>query len=126
MHPGSVQKTFSSQQFVGHGAMAHVKCSMAGVSSGPLDNTLQVTGDLGTLTVNKLIAPHLGHELHLDTGEGIVTETPSTRPTYPYQLQHVIDVIEGSAPQVTGGDDAINTMHLINAVYRKALGQDAS
>ncbi|MEM6807819.1 MAG: Gfo/Idh/MocA family oxidoreductase [Pseudomonadota bacterium] len=125
-HEAGVDVAMTAKLAFPGGAMAHVKCSMAGVSSGPLDNTLQVTGDLGTLTVNNLIAPHLGHELHLDTGEGIVTETLSTRPTYHYQLQHVIDVIEGSAPQVTGGDDAINTMHLINAVYRKALGQDAS
>ncbi|MEM1439184.1 MAG: Gfo/Idh/MocA family oxidoreductase [Pseudomonadota bacterium] len=125
-HEAGVDVAMSADLAFPGGARARVQCSMAGASPGPLDNRLQVTGDLGTLTVNNLIAPHLGHELRLETDEGVVTETLSTRPTYHYQLQHVIGVIEGSAPQVTGGDDAINTMRLINAVYRKALGQDAS
>ncbi|MEO1116531.1 MAG: Gfo/Idh/MocA family oxidoreductase [Pseudomonadota bacterium] len=125
-HEAGVDAAMSADLAFPGGATARVQCSMAGASPGPLDNRLQVTGDLGTLTVNNLIAPHLGHELRLETDKGVVTETLSTRPTYHYQLQHVIGVIEGSAPQVTGGDDAINTMRLINAVYRKALGQDAS
>lgn len=125
-HEAGVDSAMSADLAFPGGATARIQCSMAGASQGPLDNLLQVRGDSGVLTVNNLIAPHLGHELRLETGEGVVTETLSTRPTYHYQLQHVIDVIEGSAPQVTGGDDAINTMRLINAIYRKALGQDAS
>jgi predicted dehydrogenase len=40
--------------------------------------------------------------------------------TFHYQLQHVIDVIEGRAEPLTGGDDAIGNMRAIDAIYRAA------
>ncbi|MEO0346230.1 MAG: Gfo/Idh/MocA family oxidoreductase [Pseudomonadota bacterium] len=108
------------------GATAHLACSMSEDQPDVLDTMLKITGDKGVLSVDNLIAPHLGHTLRVESGQDVVAETMSLKPTYHYQLQHVIDVIDGGAPQVTGGDDAVHTMHVINAVYRAALGQDAS
>jgi predicted dehydrogenase len=40
--------------------------------------------------------------------------------TFHFQLRHVIEVIEGRAEPLTGGDDAIGNMRAIDAVYRAA------
>ena len=40
--------------------------------------------------------------------------------TFHYQLRHVIEVIEGRAQPLTGGDDAIGNMRAIDAIYRAA------
>jgi predicted dehydrogenase len=40
--------------------------------------------------------------------------------TFHYQLRHVIEVIEGRASPLTGGDDAIGNMRAIDAIYRAA------
>ena len=40
--------------------------------------------------------------------------------TFHYQLRHVLDVIEGRARPLTGGDDAVNNMAALDAVYRAA------
>ncbi|MEO0616698.1 MAG: Gfo/Idh/MocA family oxidoreductase [Pseudomonadota bacterium] len=125
-HEAGVDVAMSVELAFPGGATAHVQCSMSEDLPDGLDNTLRVTGEKGVLTATNLIAPHLGHKLLLETGQGAVSETLSARPSYHYQLQHVVDVIGGGAPQRTGGKDAVNTMRLINAVYRKALGQDAS
>jgi hypothetical protein len=37
-----------------------------------------------------------------------------------FQLRHVIEVIEGRAAPLTGGDDAIGNMRAIDAIYRAA------
>lgn len=125
-HDAGVDVAMSADLVFPRGATAKVQCSMSGDLPGGLDNTLRVTGSAGVLTVDNLIAPHRGHTLVVDSGQGVVSETLSTQPTYYYQLQHVIDVIESGATQRTGGSDAVNTMRLIHAIYRKALGQEAS
>ena len=40
--------------------------------------------------------------------------------TFHYQLRHVLEVIEGRAAPLTGGDDAIGNMRAIDAIYRAA------
>ena len=40
--------------------------------------------------------------------------------TFHYQLRHVLACIEDNAQPLTGGDDAINNMRAIDAVYRAA------
>ena len=40
--------------------------------------------------------------------------------TFHFQLRHVIEVIEGRAQPLTGGDDAIGNMRAIDAIYRAA------
>ena len=40
--------------------------------------------------------------------------------TYDHQLAHMIDVMNGKAPPLTGGADAVANMALIDAVYAAA------
>src|SRR6185436_3862190 len=40
--------------------------------------------------------------------------------TFQYQLRHVIEVIEGRAQPLTGGEDALNNMRAIDSIYRAA------
>ena len=40
--------------------------------------------------------------------------------TFHHQLRHVLDVIAGRARPITGGEDALNNMRAIDAIYRAA------
>ena len=40
--------------------------------------------------------------------------------TFHYQLRHVMEVIAGRAQPLTGGEDAVNNMRAIDAIYRAA------
>ncbi|MDJ0749460.1 MAG: Gfo/Idh/MocA family oxidoreductase [Woeseiaceae bacterium] len=104
------------------GATASVSCSMSENLPDKLDANLTVTGEEGTLAVDNPLAPHIGHELTLETDRGVVSEQFGSESTYHYQLRHTVDVIENGATQLTGGADAIGNMRVIDAIYRVAAG----
>ena len=67
------------------------------------------------------VTPHVGATLSVES------DTPSTpqivaggETTFHYQLRHVMDVIAGRAQPVTGGEDALDNMRAIDAIYRAA------
>ena len=100
------------------GVSATVNCSMSESLPQKLDAELRVTGENGRLKVMNPLAPHIGHELILQTGSEHKLETVGGDTTYHHQLRHVIDVIGGSAVQLTGGTDAIANMRVLDEVYR--------
>ena len=85
-----------------------------------LDAKLTVTGRKGVLSVDNPLAPHLGHKLTLDIDGESVSETRDGETTYLYQLAHVVDVIENEAEQLTGSTDSVETMQLLDQMYRAA------
>ena len=48
------------------------------------------------------------------------TETAEGNVTYEHQLDHVMDVLAGRTPPLTGGADAIGNMATIDAIYEAA------
>jgi predicted dehydrogenase len=67
------------------------------------------------------VSPHAGATLSIEGEAGSVPEIVSGgETTFHYQLRHVIDVIEGRAQPLTGGDDAIGNMRAIDSIYRAA------
>lgn len=102
------------------GPTATLKCSMQ-PADGVLLRRLRVLGDKGVLEFDNPVSPHAGATLSVET------DTPSSPQivsggdtTFLFQLRHVLEVIEGRAPPLTGGDDAIGNMRAIDAIYRAA------
>ena len=66
------------------------------------------------------IAPHNGNKIITEVDGEIRSESVAGESTYYYQLQHFVAVIEGSETPLTGGQDAINNMQLIDNIYTAA------
>ena len=81
---------------------------------------LKVTGDRGEMTVTNPLVPHKGHRIELDIGSETTVEELDRRPTYAYQLDAFIDAIEEGKPLLTGTDDAVKQMRLIDRCYEAA------
>ncbi|HEY5645320.1 MAG TPA: Gfo/Idh/MocA family oxidoreductase [Pseudomonadales bacterium] len=81
---------------------------------------LVVTGDRGTLTVNNPLVPQLGHSIVVDVGGEQTVETRDRRATYGYQLDAFIAAVEEGAPLLTGADDAVAQMRVVDRCYEAA------
>ena len=103
-----------------NGPTATLACSMQSEDGG-LSRYLRVHGDSGMLELDNPVSPHSGSTLSIESASATMPEIVSGGDTtFHYQLQHVIDVIEGRAEPLTGGDDAIGNMRAIDAIYRAA------
>jgi len=106
------------------GVTARTTCSM--LSAQLLRITLRVRGDDGEIRVLNPLAPDKFHRLTIKTTHSDKTtkskhvEHSSRRATYDFQLEAFARAVERGDPVVTGPDDAIATMTVIDAVYRAA------
>ena len=102
------------------GPTASLRCSMQ-PDDGVLLRRLRVTGDAGLLELDNPVSPHSGATLSLEGANASLPEIVSGGDTtFHYQLRHVLEVIEGRAAPLTGGDDAIGNMRAIDSIYRAA------
>jgi predicted dehydrogenase len=102
------------------GPTATLKCSMQ-PHDGVLFRRLRVQGDKGLLEFDNPVSPHAGATLSIETDAPSVPQIVSGgETTFHFQLRHVLEVIEGRAQPLTGGDDAIGNMRAIDAIYRAA------
>ena len=102
------------------GPTATLKCSMQ-PEDGVLFRRLRVEGDQGVLELDNPVSPHSGATLSIETSAPSAPQIVSGGDTtFQYQLRHVIEVIEGRAQPLTGGEDALGNMRAIDAVYRAA------
>jgi predicted dehydrogenase len=81
---------------------------------------LKVTGDRGEMFVRNPLAPQLGHRIDLDLGGEKTTEELDRRTTYAYQLDAFVAAIRDGKPLLTGAEDAVRQMHLIDRCYEAA------
>lgn len=102
------------------GIPARVICSMAADLEPELDAGLAVQGDQGRITVTNPLSPHTGHQLQVRSTAGDTSDVVDGQSTYFHQLEHVADLIAGDVRPITGGEDAIANMRLIDAIYRAA------
>jgi predicted dehydrogenase len=100
------------------GVTAQVRCSMQ--RDLPLGAQLEVEGERGRLVVQNPLAPHLGHELRLETSEGTRTEGVKGDSTYAHQLRAFRTWVEGGPAMPTDARDAVLGMRAIDAIYRAA------
>lgn len=102
------------------GPTATLKCSMQPPDR-HLSRRLRVHGDAGMLEIENPVSPHSGATLSIDGPNAPMPQIVSGGDTtFHYQLRHVLEVIEGRAQPLTGGDDAVGNMRAIDAVYRAA------
>ena len=100
------------------GVVAHTSGDMR--ANATIKTELVVIGELGTLTVENPVAPQMGHQLRVATSAGTTTERLDRRPTFAYQLDAFIDAVDNGAPLLTGADDAVKQMRVIDRCYRAA------
>jgi predicted dehydrogenase len=102
------------------GPTATLKCSMQ-PDDGVLFRRLRVEGDKGVLEFDNPVSPHAGATLSIESDAPSLPEIVSGGDTtFHYQLRHVQAVIEGRIAPLTGGEDAVNNMRALDAVYRAA------
>ena len=78
-------------------------------------------GDKGVLELDNPVSPHAGATLSIESDAPTLPQIVSGGDTtFHHQLRHVLEVIEGRAKPITGGDDAVNNMRGIDAIYRAA------
>jgi predicted dehydrogenase len=115
--PGVDRAMRARLQFAaGHTASVH--CSMW--SSSVLHLSARVVGDEGELRVFNPIGPQYASWLAVRSGGTRRVEIPSRRPTYAYQLDAFCDTVLRGQPVITGPDDAVANMEVVDAVYRAA------
>jgi predicted dehydrogenase len=100
------------------GVLGRATCSM--LSSHFLRVSLRVKGDEGEVRVLNPLAPDRFHRLSVRTAEGRRVEHSTKRATYDFQLEAFARAIAGGDPVITGPEDAIANMVVIDAVYRAA------
>jgi predicted dehydrogenase len=102
------------------GPTASLSCSMR-PADGILLRRLRVQGDGGVLEMENPVSPHSGATLSIESDSGALPQIVSGGDTtFHYQLRHVLEVLEGRAEPLTGGDDAIGNMRAIDSIYRAA------
>jgi predicted dehydrogenase len=100
------------------GATGRTTCSM--LSAHLVGVGLRVEGEQGTVKVLNPVAPQIFHRLTLSSATGRHHEQLTRRPTYEFQLQAFADAVLRGVPPLTGPDDALANMTVIDAVYRAA------
>ncbi|HEX4443573.1 MAG TPA: Gfo/Idh/MocA family oxidoreductase [Galbitalea sp.] len=79
-----------------------------------------ITGSDGVLEIANPFLPHNGSSITVRAGGSDRRETPTTEPSYNFQLRALIDVLNNGTPVLTGLDDAIANMVVIDAAYAAA------
>ncbi|MCS4307669.1 putative dehydrogenase [Rheinheimera pacifica] len=112
--------TTQAQLQFADGVIADIGTSMAEHLSRSPDTSLVLEGSLGSIEVSGLITPQLGNSIKLITASSERQYSVPGRSTYYYQLQHVKDCLQGRTTALTGGNDAINNMRLLDQIYQQA------
>ena len=87
----------------------------------PFSTTLTVIGSRGKLFVDNPLAPHGGHKFELTIdGETQSEQHADGKTTYHHQLIAFCDAVRKGGSLPTMGQDSINAMKLIDAVYTAA------
>jgi predicted dehydrogenase len=81
---------------------------------------LRISGDQGSLKVSRPFHPQTGARIHVQTATDRYTETTSRIASYDYQLRAFLAAIQGKDTNMTGPDEAIISMRLIDDIYRTA------
>ena len=119
MSHGVDETTEAALTFPG-GVTATLSTSMA---EGGFSARLFLRGETGSIEILNYIGPQLGCRFTLTQGGKATTLPVDPRPTYAWQFDHVMDVLEGRAMPLTGGADAIASMDAIDAIRAAAAAR---
>lgn len=90
-----------------------------------LTSDLVLVGDNGTLTVENMVFPSAGHSIRVELDGVPYVTTVAGRTTYDHQLDAVLDGLATGTALPTEGQDSIDNMAVIDAIY-SAAGFDRS
>lgn len=79
-----------------------------------------VHAEAGQLCMINPLAPQIGHEYRVIRGGEVDVRSFDKTPTYQFQLEAFLAAIRGQETNLTGPDDAVNQMRLIDAIYERA------
>ena len=101
------------------GLPAVVSSSMVAEKSvWPSAMALRAWGEAGRFEVLNPMAPQMGHRISATLADGTtVDEVLDLRSSYEFQLRAFCRVVAGQEHPITGGQDSINNMRVIDAVY---------
>ena len=118
-HEGDVDVSLSGELQFPDNIPASIHCDMSDTAE--IGASIQLNGSKGTLRYDGFVAPHDNHKIHLDTEGNQETFTiESDMTTYDHQLSAFIDAVKTSTSPMSGGEDAVATMRVIDQLYEKA------
>ncbi len=97
------------------GATGRVESSM--INDGPSDIRLEVHGSKGSITAVNPLSPHSGNSLTIRTESGITQGEVLAGRTYDHMVRAFCDHVCHGTPFSTQGDDSIQNMAAIDAIY---------
>lgn len=83
-------------------------------------NSINVVGSLGEMFVENPLSPQSGSRIEIRTADGTEVERFATRPSYEYQLDAFIQAVASGEQPITGPEDAVRQMQLIDRCYQAA------
>jgi predicted dehydrogenase len=96
---------------------ASLACSMVAER---FDASLTLTGEHGELSIRNFVGPQMGCSFRVRIGEDLRSEPTDGPTTYAAQLEHLVAVMRGDVAPLTGGDDAIANLLLMDAIRATA------
>jgi predicted dehydrogenase len=111
--------TRASLRFPG-GATAEITTAMDDTAAEQHCARVVIEGEKGRLILVNPVAPHNGNEIITEVGGTSRSESVVGESTYYHQLHHFLAAADGSEALLTGGEDAINNMQLIDNIYTAA------
>jgi predicted dehydrogenase len=118
LHGPQVDRAMTAELAFAAGHTGRIRTSMW--SSRLLQISAHVTGERGELRVLNPVLPSLFHRLTIRSAEGRRVERFSRRASYAYQLDAFVAAVLHGEPVQTSPEDAIETMSVIDAIYRAA------
>ena len=115
----NVDRWLQAEMQFADGRAGRITCSMW--SSDFLRGELVVKGESGTLRVGNPYAPHLLHNIVIKTAAGKQSDKlRGLQTTYFHQLQALAAAVRGGPAPLTGADEALANMRVIDACYQAA------
>jgi predicted dehydrogenase len=118
LHGPDVDRAMTAELAFPGGASGRVRCSMW--SSTLLAISARVKGSRGELRVFNPVGPQVFHRFTVRSDGRTHREQFSKEPTYQYQLEAFCDTVLRGIPTLTGPDDSIANMTVIDAIYDAA------
>ncbi|MFY9767553.1 MAG: Gfo/Idh/MocA family oxidoreductase [Mycobacterium sp.] len=113
-----VDRAMTAELRFAEGHTGRVRCSMW--SSRLLEIAAHVVGERGEVRLFNPVTPQFFHRLSIRSSDGKRVERFTRRPSYAYQLDAFAGAVLRGEPVKTTPADAVETMTVIDAIYRTA------
>ncbi|MFE9320843.1 Gfo/Idh/MocA family protein [Nocardia sp. NPDC052278] len=118
LHDARIDRAMTAELRFPSGHTGRIRCSMW--SSDVLRIGATVVGERGRMRLINPVLPHLGHVLSVRSENGRRLRRFGSRASYDYQLDAFAAAVLRGEPVTTTPGDAVETMSVIDAIYRAA------